>query len=195
MLNYYHNLECEGIAATPRQAAVVDFIRKNRVDVIGLLETKFKPDNFGFFIKNNFLDWKFVNNFDIVPSGGMLLLWNSMQVDVTPISMEAQAIHETIRCNRSLDLFHFCLIYGVYSVMSRMPLWDSLITNLEQGTPPLVSGDFNYVLSSGDRVGKRPPTKYEVKDFVDTCALLGLEDTTSSGCKFIFTLPSLIGCW
>lgn len=163
---------------------MVDFIRKNHVDVIGLLETKFKPTNFGFFIQNNFSDWKFINNFDVVAGGRMLLLWNPKQVEVNPISVEAQAIHATIRCNRSLNLLHFCLVYGVYIVPTCRPLWDSLITNFVQGVLALVSGDFNYVLSSGDRVGKRPPTEYEVKDFVDTCALLGLEDTTSIGCNF-----------
>lgn len=43
-----------GLQQPPRQAAVTDFIKNNKVDVMGLLETKMKTNNFKFFMHNNF---------------------------------------------------------------------------------------------------------------------------------------------
>ncbi|XP_042009116.1 nucleolin 1-like [Salvia splendens] len=65
----------------------------------------------------------------------------------------------------------------------RHPLWESLVEHVMQDEPTLVSGDFNNVLAEDERVGGSVPTEYEIKNMVDTCALLGLEDIMATGCK------------
>ena len=64
-----------GMQQLGRHAAVVDIIKSNKVDVMGLLETKMEAT---FYFPN----WKSINNFHAIPGGRMLLLWNPGTADV-----------------------------------------------------------------------------------------------------------------
>ncbi|KAL1532348.1 hypothetical protein AAHA92_32372 [Salvia divinorum] len=176
-----------GMQQLPRQAAIADFVHKHKIDVVGLLETKLKKQNVEYFLKNKFNEWKAVDNFELINNSRMLLLWNPRRVELEVVSVEEQAIHAKIRCLTSNNSFNFTLVYGLHSVPDRRPLWDSLIDHVLQDVPTLVSGDFNNVLSADERVGGVVPTEYEIKNMVDTCALLGLEDIMSTGCRFTWT--------
>ncbi|KAL1531174.1 hypothetical protein AAHA92_33882 [Salvia divinorum] len=78
-----------GMQQPSRHAAVVDIIISNRVDVMGLLETKMVTKNCDFFLRNYFLDWKSVNNSHAIRRGHMLPLWNPAKADVEIIKVEA----------------------------------------------------------------------------------------------------------
>ncbi|XP_042016569.1 uncharacterized protein LOC121764587 [Salvia splendens] len=162
-----------GLQQLPTQAAIVDFVRTCRIDVMGLLETKFTKENYTFFLENYFRDWKAVDNFEMIENSRMLLIWNPSRVELEPIKVEEQAIYAKIRCLTSNNSFHFVLVYGLHTVADRRPLWDSLVEQVVQDEPTLVSGDFNNVLADDERVGGIVPTEYEIKNMVDTCALLG----------------------
>ncbi|XP_042056358.1 uncharacterized protein LOC121800935 [Salvia splendens] len=176
-----------GLQQLPTQAAVVDFVRTHKIDVMGLLETKFTKENYTFFLENNFRDWKAVDNFELIENSRMLLIWNPSRVELEPIRLEEQAIYAKIRCLTSNNSFHFVLVYGLHTIPDGRPLWDSLVEHVMQDEPTLVSGDFNNVLADDERIGGTVPTEYEIKNMVDTCALLGLEDIMSTGCKYTWT--------
>ncbi|XP_042005918.1 uncharacterized protein LOC121754660 [Salvia splendens] len=107
-----------------------------------------------------------------------------MPVELELIHVDVQTIHTKIRCLVSDNSFNFTLVYGNHTISDRRPLWDSLIEFVPQDEPALVSGDFNNVMAEDEIVGGNAPTEYEVKNMVDTCALLGLEDVMSTGCRF-----------
>ncbi|XP_041995804.1 uncharacterized protein LOC121745925 [Salvia splendens] len=153
----------------PTQAAIVDFVRTHKIDVMGLLETKFKKENYTFFLENNFREWKAVDNFELIGNSRMLLIWNPIKVELEPIRVEEQAIYAKSRCLTSNNSFHFVLVYGLHTIPDRRPLWDSLVEHVMQDEPTFVSGDFNNVLAEDERVGGSVPTEYEIKNMVDTC--------------------------
>ncbi|KAL1554962.1 hypothetical protein AAHA92_15458 [Salvia divinorum] len=66
-------------------------------------------------------------------------------------------------------------------------MWDSLIEFIVEDQPALVSGDFNCMMSPDERVWDRVAIEYEMKDPIDTCALLGMDDVPYTGCKFTWS--------
>ena len=172
-----------GMQQPNRHATIVDVIRSNKVDVMGLLETKMEASCLNFFLENYFPHWRSANNFHAIPGGRMLLIWNPETVDVEPISIGQQTINAKIRCLISNNYFNFSLVYGLYNPTKRLPMWDSLIEFIVEEQPGLVSGDLNCVMAPDERVGDRIATEYEMKDPIDTCALLGLKDVPYTGCK------------
>lgn len=173
-----------GMQQLPRQSTIFDFVRKHKIDVIGLLETKLKTKNYTFLMKNKFKECRNADNFNLSDRSRMLLLWNPSQVDLEIIQVDLQTIHTKIRCKTSNNTFFFTLVYDGHSISDRRPLSDSLIEYVPRDEPSLVSGDFNNVMGYNERVGENVPSEYEVKNMVDTCALLGLEDVMSTGCRF-----------
>ncbi|XP_041999896.1 uncharacterized protein LOC121749390 [Salvia splendens] len=176
-----------GLQQPSKQAAIVDFVKAYGIDILGILETKMDPDNLKYFLRNYFPDWKSANNFQVISNGRMLLMWNPAKADVDPIMVEAQTINVKIRCMLSNNYFIFSLVYGLYSPTDRLSMWDSLIEFISEDQPALVSGNLNCVMSPDERMGDRVATEYEMKDSIDTCTLLGLDDVPYSGCKFTWT--------
>ena len=144
-------------------------------------------NNFKFFIRNYVPDWKSTNNFHTIENGRMLLMWNPVKAEVEIINVEAQTINVKIRCLLSNKLFNFSLVYGLYSPTQRLPMWDSLIEFISDDHPALMSRDLNCVMTPEKMRGDRVATKYEMKDPIDTCPLLGLEYVPYTGCYFTWT--------
>lgn len=180
-----------GLHKPQKQAAVRELVRNKKVDLLGLVETKLSFSSLRILLSNHFAGWNVINNFDLVPGGRILLLWNPAKIDVVTIIREKQVIHTTISCLVTNNSFNFSLVYGFWSVANRRELWDSLLLHTQHNQPLLLAGDFNCVLSEDDRIGNRPPTEYEIKDFVDTTAFLGLEDVPASGAKYTWTDGSI----
>ncbi|KAI5683711.1 hypothetical protein M9H77_04939 [Catharanthus roseus] len=68
------------------------------------------------------------------------------------------------------------------------PLWNSLTEfGNSVHAPWLVLGDFNSVLSGGDRNGNAHVSSYEVRDFMYCCVDLGLVDLNSISYQYTWT--------
>ncbi|KAL1554779.1 hypothetical protein AAHA92_15302 [Salvia divinorum] len=149
-----------GMQRPRRQPVVVDFIKSNRVDVMGLIETKMKEAMVKSFMAKNFPTWRFEYNIGGKQTCRLLLLWNPQQAEVDICKVEEQAIHAKIRCTRTRNNFNFSLVYGLHSPGARLPLWESMAVFSVQGEPYLVSGDFNAVLAADERKrGKKPENR------------------------------------
>ena len=136
-----------GMQPPERHPVVADQIKRNRVDIMGVVETKMKMTSLKAFMARYFPSWKF--NFVIADRNGtcrMLLLWNPQTAAVEVCAMEQQVIHTKIRCVRSWNSFLFSLVYGLHSPEIGQSLWDSLVDFGLQSEPYLVSGDFNPVM-------------------------------------------------
>ena len=177
-----------GMQPPERHPVVADFIKRNRVDVMGFVETKMQISNLNAFMARYFSTWNFT--FVIADRNGtcrMHLLWNPQTSDLEVSSMEQQVIHTKIRCVRSRNSFLFSLVYGLHSPDIRQTLWDSLVDFGLQGMPYLVSGDFNAVMHVDERRGFRKLDNREMDGPIEACAILGLQDVTSTGCAFTWT--------
>ncbi|KAL1554773.1 hypothetical protein AAHA92_15296 [Salvia divinorum] len=80
-----------------KQAVIADFVRKHKIDMIGLLETKLKAKNYSYLMKNRFKEWKNIDNFNKSDKSRMLLLWNPSRVALELINVDVQTIHTKIR--------------------------------------------------------------------------------------------------
>lgn len=165
-----------GLLQANKQSVVSSFLQVHKLDICGLLETKFSSASFLLF-RNKFCpSWNFCHNFDLVNNGKILLLWNPTNVVVDVVKVEEQVIHARITCRITNSSFHLSLCYGLWDYIDMRPLWDSLILTTPLDFPAIVCGDFNCILDSCECVGGRIHLENEYRDFVDMAAYLSLED-------------------
>lgn len=120
------------------------------------------------------------------------VIWDPRLAEVETIAVTSQVVHTSIMRKTSKMKFLVTFVYGLHSVVERRPLWESLNkfgTNMEQ--PWLIMGDFNSVLITNDRHGHAQFSSYEVRDFLNCCIDLGLEDINSSGSHFTWANGSI----
>lgn len=97
------------------------------------------------------------------------------------LSSSHQFIHVKAISRVTNHVFHFTVVYGFNTLAERKPLWKDLISFADPGTPWLVFGDFNAVLSPDDRYNGAAISDYEVRDFADCLLDAGLAELTSKG--------------
>lgn len=113
-----------GLQKPHKQSVVKDFCYNN-LDIFGILESRFTPRTPTRFINKYFLNWNFINNFDVVKNGRILLLWNPLKVQVTINKIEKQVIHVTVISLADSKTFYFIFCYGFYQVTNGREMWDS----------------------------------------------------------------------
>ncbi|KAL2226158.1 uncharacterized protein LOC105160077 [Sesamum indicum] len=133
----------------------------------------------------SFLGWCQANNFDTIAGGHILVVWNPTIIDLQPEDISPQVIHCRATNKSSQLSFYISFTYGLYSVVNRRSMWEKL-TELGQtiSMPWLIMDDFNCVKSPEEKQLGVAPTWYELKDFVDCCAALGLHDVPTTGCYY-----------
>lgn len=105
---------------------------------------------------------------------------NHMELDLQVIESSDQHIHSAIRDKHGCISFFFT---GFRTVDDRKTLWQSL--NASIGSNPwLISGDFNSLLSTEDRINGTPVTITETRDFNECLRELTLEPIKSTGHYF-----------
>ncbi|GFS35287.1 hypothetical protein Acr_00g0038880 [Actinidia rufa] len=117
--------------------------------------------------------WKMVDNFNHHPNGRILMIWKEKLVALVILETSDQAIH----CQATLG---------------RRSLWENLRWfNSIHHHPWILLGDFNNVLSNGERINGMPVTTYEIREFKECCYDLGLSDLRSTGAFFTWTNNSV----
>ncbi|KAL2247925.1 UNVERIFIED_CONTAM: hypothetical protein Sindi_2644800 [Sesamum indicum] len=147
--------------------------------------TKLAASKIQAFLSRSFPGWCQANNFDTIAGGRILVIWNPAVIDLQPEDISPQVIHCRATNKSSQLSFYISFCYGLYSVVNRRSMWEKL-TDLGQmiSIPWLVMGDFNCVKSPEEKQLGVTPTWYELKDFVDCCAALGLLDVPTTGCYY-----------
>ena len=171
-----------------KQNGVLDLIRRNNLDIIGILETKINSDKLDRIMRNKFNGWREVNNFQQHRAGRILVLWNPAVIDLHLVDLSPQAIHCLVTSKVNASSLSISFIYAFHTVVSRVPLWDNLNTygsTLHQ--PWVILGDFNNVMKCEEKINGADVTSYEVKGLVDCCLSLGLTDLNSVGCFYTWT--------
>ncbi|XP_057953041.1 uncharacterized protein LOC131147481 [Malania oleifera] len=165
-----------------KQNGVLDFIRKNKVDVLGLLETKLSMTTLDNLMKRKFQNWNQINNFSL-HKGRILVLWNPQRIQLQAIEYSAQVIHCSVKCLTTLNDFRVSFVYGFHTIVNRRELWRNLVqTGMDCCHPWTVMRDFNNVLNSYEKLNGVPVTAYETRDIRECFMETGLMDMNSSGC-------------
>lgn len=173
-----------GLNSPLKQKEVMSFLLKSKCGLVGLLETKVKPQNFSKVYTNVFQGWCVASNIHMHKGGRIILLWldSHFQVDVKFTS--PQCIHISVRSITFKYVFECTLVYAFNGANERRQLWEELraIKKQVQGAW-IVAGDFNCPLYKEDRIGSEVLFA-ELDDFrrcIDDC---DLTDLTSIGCKY-----------
>lgn len=85
------------------------FLHKNKVTILGCLETKVKTWNAKRVRRKVENDWEVFANYTQAPNGRIWLMWKTQHVAVKIILAGAQLVHCKVRDKRSE--FTYCLIF------------------------------------------------------------------------------------
>nr|TKR97177.1 hypothetical protein D5086_0000215700 [Populus alba] len=171
MIIYSWNVR--GLNNPLKQHEVVSLMKKNKLDVCGLLETKMLPARIASMHARRLKLWKYLSNAESAHTARILLFWKPDTVHVTLLASSAQAIHVSISCLISHVSFKATFVYGFNSITARRPLWEDL-RSWNSSHPWLILGDFNSLLSSSDKHNGEAISSYEVSDFNGCCLDIGL---------------------
>lgn len=171
-----------------KHKGVSSLLRKQKIDIFGLLETKLNSSKVQHIMRTNFPGWSQVNNFHSHNGGRILVIWDSSKVQLEPMMVSPQAIHCLAKCKITSVDFHISFVYAFNSTVARRPLWDFMTDfGTNQPRPWLIVGDFNNVLSAEEKQNGAAVTPYEIRDFTECCQRTGITDLQSSGCFFTWT--------
>ena len=139
-------------------------MKKNRVDVCGLLESKLHSSKVEVLQSFRLKNWNFLTNAAASSWTRIVIFWNPSTVRVDLVGCSSQGLHVVICSLVSQFSFHVTFVYGLHTIVARRELWDSLCTWSPSG-PWMVLGDFNSILSQDDILNGNVVSMYEIADF------------------------------
>ncbi|XP_074299595.1 uncharacterized protein LOC141630729 [Silene latifolia] len=163
---------------------IKDFLWVNKLDILGVLETKIKHRNYGRIISSYFSNLGSCCNLDPHSNGRILLLWNLSTVVVTPLYVHPQFIHCEVFHNATCQVFHITFVYASNDARERDGLWSHLINLKPLVNKWLILGDFNVIRDISEKIGGTLPDLADIMDFNSCLYQCEVEDLTSSGCAF-----------
>jgi hypothetical protein len=158
-------------------------MKKHKLDVCGLLETKLHSSKVSSMHKFRMKHWNFLTNATAASNARIVVFWNPSTVKVDLLNCSAQGLHVIINSLVLQLSFTVTFVYGYNTIVARRSLWADLRA-WQPNCPWLVMGDFNSVLSQTDKHNGEPVSTYETSDFRDCCTDLGLVDLNFTGCHF-----------
>ena len=145
-----------GFNKSLKQNGVLNHVKKNRIDVMGILETKIRKHRMLDILRNKFRGWEMVDNFHHSPNGRILIIWRGDKASVEVVDSSSQVIHCLVTCQSTTKKFYTSFVYGLNKVVDRRPLWQNLINfNSTIDLPWILLGDFNVVLKSEEKTNGR----------------------------------------
>ncbi|XP_019241803.1 PREDICTED: uncharacterized protein LOC109221818 [Nicotiana attenuata] len=155
-----------GVNKRYKQKEVRKYIRSNKINLVGLVETKVKEENAQKILKYIAPGWDILTNYREAKNGRVWLLWNSNILMVTKIRDDPQMIHSLVQSRQGDIQCYLTVVYGFNGLEQRKELWQNLQQIATIVTDPwLVAGDFNVVLYANDRLSCNPVSFAETEDF------------------------------
>ncbi|XP_070046216.1 uncharacterized protein [Nicotiana tomentosiformis] len=148
------------------------FLNKNKVDLIGCIETRVKEPKSKIILNKIVPGWEACYNYPNAVNGRIWLLWKR-HLRVQIISIAEQLIHCTVEETTGFST-HLTIVYAKNDLQQRDTLWNELrFIGNQIPTPWHICENFNNVLSTEDRIGA-PVTQQEIQEFqhcIDTLQL------------------------
>ncbi|KAH0773588.1 hypothetical protein KY290_010725 [Solanum tuberosum] len=98
------------------------FLKKNKVDVIGVVETRVKVHKAGNILQKMVTDWKHCLNYPMAYNGRVWLLWKD-HIQVHTLVVHEQLIHCKISDTTSPFSVYFIVVYPKNESQQREDLW------------------------------------------------------------------------
>ena len=80
MIVFFWNIR--GLNRPLKQNGIVKHVKKNKISIMEILETKFDQHSLKGFNSRKFRRWKVVENFQHNPNGRILIIWQGDKVDL-----------------------------------------------------------------------------------------------------------------
>jgi hypothetical protein len=148
MIIYSWNIR--GLNNPLKQHEVVSLMKKHKMDVCGLLETKLLSSRVGSMHKFRLRHWQYLSNTDVACTARIVVFWNPSTVKVDLFASSTQALHLSVTYLISHISFMATFVYGFNIISARRSLWEDL-RRWNSSCPWMVLGDFNSMLSSADK--------------------------------------------
>ncbi|XP_074305888.1 uncharacterized protein LOC141641110 [Silene latifolia] len=134
-----------GFNKVVKQVEVVKFLSENKVDILGLLETRVKKNKANKILRNKLRNFDSYCNYQSHDNGRIWLLWNPSTTAVTILEEHDQVIHFSVKHLATGREFYLSLVYGSNNATVRHRLWHSHRQAADTATPWVAMGDFNVI--------------------------------------------------
>ncbi|XP_030479170.1 uncharacterized protein LOC115696410 [Cannabis sativa] len=161
-----------------KQRLIKQFISHQKVDFVGLLETRVKALKLGILYSNVFEGWCFSSNIAWHARGKIVIAWNPVRLIVDIISCTSQLMHLKITTMDGMFDSFVTVRYASNNRSERRILWKD-ICDLKTSERLCLMGDFNEILAKEERLGHRVSSSPDLDSLqcVNSCQL---EDIKSS---------------
>ncbi|XP_074300965.1 uncharacterized protein LOC141632305 [Silene latifolia] len=173
-----------GLNKLVKQIEVNKFLTQNKLDIIGILETRVKENKSQRILRNKFRGYSSFCNYSKHYNGRIWLVWNPSTTRVTVLQVHAQVLHCHVHHLATGRAFHLSVVYGSNCPVKRVSLWDSLTAMAPQVGPWVVMGDFNIVRYSHEKIGNLPAHLPDMLEFNNCLSSCGLDDMQGTGSDF-----------
>lgn len=111
-----------GLNASIKQRDVLDFVRKNKLGLIGLLETKLKKGSIDDLLRRYFGCWQSVDNCDQYPRGRIWILWRTGEFSCRVIQKDKWYIHLEAHSLSLHSVVTLTIVYAPNELLERYAL-------------------------------------------------------------------------
>ncbi|XP_075108929.1 uncharacterized protein LOC142180761 [Nicotiana tabacum] len=172
-----------GLNKPYKQKELKNFLQKNKIDILGCLETRVKEKKAKKILYKAAKDWGYCCNYTKAENGRIWVLWKT-NLSVNIVQVHEQFIHYKVSDSVIGYQIMLTVVYARNKLQERTSLWcDLQLVGGQVQIPWLISGDFNNVLTTDDRLGQ-PVTMNEVKEFKDCIDSIQLTPLKTKGCFY-----------
>ncbi|KAK9689932.1 hypothetical protein RND81_09G092200 [Saponaria officinalis] len=165
---------------------VMDFLKRNHIDVFGILETRIRQGKVSKAL-DKFMSYRVISNYQHHLNGRIWVLWNLVTVCVQVVEIHGQFIHCYVVHNSTGVFFHATFVYASNDPIARRVLWSSLHQLCGTVQEWSVLEDFNVTRDNAERISSSPSCLSDMLDF-NACLLgCGLDDLNCTGCEFTWS--------
>ncbi|XP_074298283.1 uncharacterized protein LOC141629131 [Silene latifolia] len=167
-----------------KHSEVSHFLRENKVDMLGLLETRVKENRAQKILKRNFRTYKAFCNYNKHHNGRIWILWNPATTKVDILEEHSQVVHCKVLHHATGRNFYCSIVYGSNNADTRKRLWNSMECFASYADKWAAMGDFNVIRQPAEKLSNTPPVLSDLLDFNSCLSSCALDDLSSSGCDF-----------
>ncbi|XP_019251250.1 PREDICTED: uncharacterized protein LOC109230181 [Nicotiana attenuata] len=178
----------KGVNKRYKQKEVREYIRSNKINLVGLVETKVKEANAHRIAKLLVPGWGLLTNYNEARNGRIWILWDTNILNIIGLQDDPQMIHCLVRSIRGNINCYLTVVYGFNGIEQRRSLWEKLQHSAITITDAwLVAGDFNAMLYPNDRKSCNPVNHSEIQEFSYCIQQTGLSELPWKGDYYTWT--------
>ncbi|XP_074288360.1 uncharacterized protein LOC141613520 [Silene latifolia] len=144
-----------GMNDSLKQCEIKEFFFKQKLDILGIMETRIKVENMSKIVKQ-FPFFSLIHNYNSHYNGRIWVLWRPSTIQVLKLNEGSQRI--TLQLTSLNRNFVITFVYGANVDSSRQELWHHISSFNPGPLPWVILGDFNCVRRVKERISDCPPS-------------------------------------